>query len=81
MRAAVLADLGNAVGASLPIEQYTFINADLTVSLHREPVGEWLALDAVSRFGPAGAGVASCVLHDQVGPVGHSLQHLVARPR
>ena len=40
--------------------------------LHREPVGEWFALDARTVIGPSGVGVASSVLHDEHGPVGRT---------
>ena len=38
--------------------KWTFINADLTVSMARPPVGEWILLDAESWIGPDGAGLA-----------------------
>ena len=35
-----------------------FINADLTISLSRMPVGEWILLDAQTWVGDHGAGLA-----------------------
>jgi Thioesterase-like superfamily len=40
MRAVVAADFCNGTSAALDFRQWTFINADLTVSFAREPVGE-----------------------------------------
>ena len=41
-RLAGTADFGNGVGAALPFADYLFINADLTIHLHRQPRGEWI---------------------------------------
>ena len=46
MRAVVAADFCNGTSAALDFRQWTFINADLSVSFAREPVGEWILLDA-----------------------------------
>lgn len=34
------------------MNDWTFINADLTVSIGREPLGEWVLLDAETWIGP-----------------------------
>ena len=77
VRTAALADFGNAMGAILSGDQFAHPNADLTISLHREPVGDWVCLDGVTRIGPDGIGLASCALHDLVGPIGRTEQSLV----
>ena len=46
MRAVVAADFCNGTSAALDFRDWTFINADLTVSFARQPVGEWILLDA-----------------------------------
>ncbi len=58
MRAVVAADFCNGTSAALDFRQWTFINADLTVSFARAPVGDWILLDAETWIGPAGAGLA-----------------------
>src|ERR1700738_3726123 len=55
MRAVAAADFCNGTSAVLDFRQWTFINADLTVHFARQPVGEWILLDAKSWIGPAGA--------------------------
>jgi hypothetical protein len=35
-----------------------FINPDLTVHLWREPVGEWIGTDAVTRTSDSGIGMS-----------------------
>jgi hypothetical protein len=81
MRAVVAADFSNGVGAALDFRQWTFINADLTVSLARQPVGEWILLDGESWIGPDGAGLAMARLADQRGYFGRAVQSLVIEPR
>jgi acyl-CoA thioesterase len=81
MRAAAAADFGNGVSAVLPWADFLFINADLTIQLHRPPEGDWIALDARTRLTPGGTALAESVLHDQRGPVGRALQSLVVQRR
>ncbi len=80
-RVAATSDFGNGVATVLPFDQYLFINADLTISLDRRPVGEWVALDARTLLHPGGIGWAESVLHDELGPVGRATQALVVQPR
>ena len=79
-RAAAAADFGNGVSAELDIGTHVFINPDLTVSLHRPPVGEWVCLDARTRFGTPGIGVAESALWDVEGRVGRAVQNLLVEP-
>jgi hypothetical protein len=80
-RLAATADFGNGVSASLPFERFVFINADLTIHLHRLPRGEWLGLDARTILDGGGAGLSESVLHDEAGPVGRAFQSLVVGAR
>jgi hypothetical protein len=75
------ADFGNGVSAALPFESFVFINADLSIHLHRQPQGEWIGLDSRTRLHPGGTGLAETVLHDLHGTVGRSFQTLVVEPR
>jgi hypothetical protein len=75
-RALAIADFGNGVGAAVPWTSHVFINTDLTVSIEREPEGEWIALAAQTRLDPAGAGVAETVISDTRGRVGRGTQSL-----
>lgn len=80
-RLAGTADFGNGVGAALPFEHFLFINADLTVHLQRQPLGEWIGLHARTLLPRGGSGLAESVLHDVHGPVGRAFQTLVVQPR
>jgi len=80
-RLAATADFGNGVSAALPFERFLFINADLTIHLHRPPGGEWIGLDARTLLHPGGTGVAESIVHDTAGPVGRAFQTLVVQAR
>ena len=85
MRAVVASDFSNGTSPVLDFKKWTFINADLTVSLAREPVGDWILLDGESWIGPDGApdgaGLAMSRLADQRGYFGRAIQSLVIGPR
>jgi hypothetical protein len=81
MRAVVAADFSNGTSAVLDFREWTFINADLTVNFARQPVGEWILLDAESWIGPDGAGIASARLADVSGYFGRAIQSLVIEKR
>lgn len=76
-RVMVLADSGNGVSSELDIAQWQFINPELTVHLHREPVGEWLCIDAATTVSDGGSGLATSVLSDVEGPIGVGAQSLL----
>lgn len=76
-RVAAAADFGNGISAALPYGEYAFINPDLTIHLHRLPVGDWVCLDAATYVTDRGVGQAECHLHDERGRLGHSTQSLL----
>ena len=80
-RALAAADFGNGFSAVLDWDAWAFINPDLTVYLERDPVGEWIALDARTRLNGDGTGLAESVLFDQTGRVGRAVQALLILPR
>ena len=74
-----MADSGSGVGAVLdPVRFVPFVNADLSVSLHRLPDGEWIGLDSVTTLEPHGVGLTRTGLYDVHGAIGQGLQALVA---
>jgi Acyl-CoA thioesterase C-terminal domain/Acyl-CoA thioesterase N-terminal domain len=78
-RISPLADCGNAFGRNTEPERFQFINTDLVIALHRDPVGEWLGSRAGSTWQPTGSGLADALLFDDHGPVGSALQTLLVR--
>jgi acyl-CoA thioesterase len=81
MRAVVAADFSNGTASSLDFRAWTYINADLTISFARQPVGEWILLDGESSIGPDGAGLAMSRLADRQGYFGRAVQSLVIEKR
>ncbi len=80
-RVLIAADSGSGVAVVLDPAQWTFLNADLTVALHRWPAGEWVCVDAQTTAEPTGIGLTVTRLLDEHGPVGVALQSLVIEPR
>lgn len=80
-RVLVAADSGNGVSAAVDPTRFTFLNADLTLHLHRPLDGEWVCMDAATTVSPGGIGLAECALSDERGPIGRSLQSLIVEPR
>ncbi len=80
-RVLILADSGNGVSSELDIQAWQFINPELTVHLHREPVGEWICIDATTAISQGGVGLATSVLSDRDGPIGVGAQALLVNPR
>jgi hypothetical protein len=81
MRAAMTSDFCNGTSSALSFDAWTFINADLTISLARMPVGEWILLDAQTWLGDRGAGLAFAKLGDERGYFGRAIQSLVIDKR
>jgi hypothetical protein len=75
-RALAASDFGNGVSAVLDWSTQVFINPDLTVHLERDPVGEWICLDAETTIAPDGTGQAASTLYDERGRIGRAVQAL-----
>ncbi|WP_112261568.1 thioesterase family protein [Lentzea terrae] len=74
-------DSASGVSSRVDIRKWYAINTDLTVHLHRQPVGDWVGMDARTTIGPGGVGIATSVVHDVEGPVGTTAQALFVRER
>ncbi len=80
-RVIAAADFGNGVSGWFDMHEVLFLNPDLTVNLHRLPAGEWVCLDAVTRVGPDGVGLAESLLFDEHGLLGRATQSLLVESR
>jgi hypothetical protein len=78
-RICAIADCGNAFARHAEPDQVQFINTDLVIALHRDPVGEWIGSRATSVWQPTGVGLADALLFDDEAPVGRALQTLLVR--
>jgi len=76
-RVLTLADSTWAVAFEIDYQTRFMINTDLTVALHRDPVGEWLFVRAATAASPEGSGLAVGQLHDASGGCGRILQSLL----
>jgi hypothetical protein len=76
-RLAPLADCGNGISYHGEIGSTSFVNADLTLAVHREPIGDWFASRSVSHWHRSGIGMSDSELFDSDGPVGRATQSLV----
>jgi hypothetical protein len=81
VRVACAADSGNGLAQVANIKAFTFVNADLSLSLLRRPKGEWICLEAHTLATKDGVGLSDTRLWDEKGPIGRGVQCLVVRPR
>lgn len=79
-RVAAASDFGNGISGLVGFGELSFINPDLTVTVRREPVGEWVCLQARSRLGANGVGLAESTLFDRDGHLGRAVQTLLVEP-
>jgi Thioesterase-like superfamily len=80
-RAVLSADSGNGISANLDWAAWSFVNIDLDVHLSRPLVGDWVLLDATTRYEESGTALAASSLWDERGRVGRGAQTLVVAPR
>lgn len=71
LQVAVLADFANPF-ANSGEGGLGYINSDVTLYLHRLPVGEWLGMEVVNHQATDGVAIAECYLYDLQGSIGSS---------
>jgi hypothetical protein len=69
VRVAVSADFASPF-ANAGDKGLEFINSDVTVYLHREPVTEWIGYEVMNHGATDGVAVGECFLYDEMGPIG-----------
>lgn len=80
-RLAAAADFGAGLSGTLDRAHYLFMNVDMTLYVEREPVGEWICLQSLTRIPENGIGLTESVLFDARGRVGRATQALLIAPR
>ncbi len=80
-RVLAMVDSANGVSWELDLATYTFVPVNLTVSMTRVPVGEWVGMEAVTRLSGDGVGTTRARLFDREGMVGEALQSLFVGKR
>ena len=83
VRLSMAADLASPV-ANASDRGLDFINADYTIYLGRDPVGEYIGIQPYGHVSERGVAVGQCVVHDLAGPVGFvattAVANAMARP-
>jgi len=77
-RVLLLADSASGISLALDPSQYPAINCDLSVTVHRDPVGEWIGLDAQTTISSGQGATTTATLLDRSGPIGTATQALLA---
>lgn len=77
VRAALASDLASPLANSGP-EGLHFINADMTLSIRRPPLSEWIGLEVSAHLGQDGIAVGACTMYDVDGAIGWSSTAAVA---
>ena len=75
------ADLCSGISAIVDLRRVTFVNADLTIVLWRQPRAPWILLSAQTQAGDQGTGVARGTLSDVDGAFGACEQTLIFERR
>ena len=75
------ADLCSGISAVVNLKEVTFVNADLTLVFWRQPRAPWILLEAETRVGDQGTGVARGTLSDADGAFGGCEQTLLFERR
>ncbi|MBI1199308.1 MAG: thioesterase family protein [Phenylobacterium sp.] len=58
-----------------------YINTDLTLYLHREPVTEWVGFEVINHGASDGVAIGECLIHDERGPIGSASCTALAQKR
>jgi len=77
----ICVDSASGVSAALDPAEWAFMNTEITVHLLREPIGDWVCVDAETTLGHGSAGVTSASVYDELGLVARSTQGLLVTPR
>ncbi|MFC3172808.1 thioesterase family protein [Novosphingobium bradum] len=73
-RMAMIADYSAGTAPLLPLREWTLANLDIAVYMTREPVGDWLLVEAESEGTGTGIGISRGRIGDERGMFGTSLQ-------
>jgi acyl-coenzyme A thioesterase PaaI-like protein len=80
-RVLAMVDSANGISAALDLASYLFVPVNLSVSVLRPAVGEWVGMRAETSISGDGAGVTRARLFDRSGTVGEAVQTLFVEPR
>ncbi|WP_067475352.1 thioesterase family protein [Nocardia amamiensis] len=75
-RTVILVDSASGVSLVAHPREHPLVNCDLNVVLHRDPIGEWIRIDASTTVSGGHGASTHAALSDRLGPVGDSTQTL-----
>lgn len=81
VRAAMLGDMGSAIGSSFPVRDWTFPNVDIAIHFVRPPAGEWVLIEALTESAGNGLAIVSSSFCDRDGVYARGHQALFVSPR
>ena len=76
----MLSDFGNGLGQTYIGGNNACINADISNSIYRYPVSEWVCLESKTQVQPQGFGTTETLFVDSEGAVGRVTQSLIVKP-
>lgn len=76
----MLSDFGNGLGQTYLGGNNACINADISSSIYRYPVGEWIYLDSKTQVQSQGFGTTETLFMDAQGALGRVTQSLIVKP-
>jgi Thioesterase-like superfamily len=79
-RVAVAADIASPF-ANSGDQGLGYINSDVTLYLHREPVTKWVGFEVFNHGATAGVAIGECFVHDEQGPIGSASCTALAQKR
>ncbi len=80
VRAAMVSDFANPF-ANSGDQGLKYVNADASLYLHRDPVGEWIGVEVSAHNASEGIAIGECTLYDLDGPFGRATVCSVANER
>lgn len=80
VRAAMVSDFANPF-ANSGSRGLSYVNADASLYLHRNPGGEWIGVEVAAHHASEGIAIGECVLYDLDGPFGRATVCSVANER
>jgi hypothetical protein len=81
MQAVSAADLISGISSVVSIRDWTFVNADLTMTFDRAAVSDWILVEAEMVAQPDGTGQTRAWLSDHRGRFGQATQSVLIEPR
>ncbi len=81
VRLATVADMASMAAQYLQPDEWMTINADLTVTAFRDPVGGWIGVRGLHKNDGDGIGLSEAVLYDLDGRVGRATASILIESR